>query len=533
MDVLIRILAFCRFAHFAGALLRFLRSSKHGFRCSLNRSIKRRHICDYRSRPDYYNRTRRNYRLSHVQALYQVIPKAWPLLAAMLWVFPAHAATYNTAQINGKYYPLTGVLNNPAVGAAVELGTLAITKANPWVAGIGTGLVVYKMLEELFPGTFVAFRPGLVSESVPTWTNNVPPATSTTVQLNALKGYSRNGSGFWGTTNEVCVAANSGFHSQWISGVRWGCYNSSNQYQGTSFDISPSCKIPYDYPVNPGAAVSYTVTGNAAFTCNTFTGCPYGYSVSGSSCNLTNQNKVVYPSDGVSTYVVGPDGKFQPDPRDPDTPAASVSGISGSSSVTQKTTDGKQSSTTQANPDGSITHSTSNQYYDDLEGVLKDFKQSVTINNAGNVTNYSTSNNTVNVTNGETTPVNSDFPNDYNRESTQLELKDAVKNDIQAANDAKTALGSGPNQPTYEVSELNLPNQESFQVAPTEGMEALLPVNSGSCVTYPLNLPYFTGLVLDPCDVIYQVRPLVDWAVIAFGLLAGLFIWFGKSAEPA
>lgn len=526
MDELKRILAFCRFAHFAGALLRFLRSSKHGFRCSLNRSIKRRHICDYRSRPDYYNRTRRNYRLSHVQALYQVIPKAWPLLAALLWVFPAHAATYNTAQINGKYYPLTGVLNNPAVSAAVELGTLAITKANPWVAGIGTGLVVYKLLEELFPGTFVAFRPGLVSEANPTWPSNVPPSSNPgTVSPDGydyISAYVPPG-----TPWDQSVAA---------AAQRLIDYNQPSN-PGTTFSfVGPGPGTPPTYWIrrNTTVATGATTTVNIPLSSRvTVKTCPSGYSLVSGNCNLTSPSSVKYEPDGVSTYVVGADGKFQPDPRDPDTPAASVSGISGSSSVTQKTTDGKQSSTTQANPDGSITHTTSNQYFDDLEGVIKDFKQSFTVNNAGNVTNYSTSNNTVNVTNGQTTPVNSDFPNDYNRESTQLELKNSVKDDIQAANDAKTALGSGPSQPTYEVSELNLPNQDSFQVAPTEGMEALLPVNSGSCVTYPLNLPYFTGLVLDPCDVIDQVRPLVDWAVIAFGLLAGLFIWFGKSAEPA
>lgn len=524
MDVLNRILAFCRFAQFAGALLRFLRSSKHGFRSSLNRSINRRHRCDYRSRPDYYDRTRRNYRLSHVQALYQVIPKAWPLLAALLWVFPAHAATYNTAQINGKYYPLTGVLNNPAVGAAVELGTLAITKANPWVAGIGTGLVVYKMLEELFPGTFVAFRPGLVSEANPSWPSNVPPSTNPGIVapdgFDYLSYYMVAGSP-WATS--VAGAAQNYIDTHTSSQDTFSYGGSGPGNPATYWILKATSK-------STGAVQTSNVPLYYRVTVKT---CPAGYALVSGNCNLTNPALVKYEPDGVSTYVVGADGKFQPDPRDPDTPSASVSGISGSSSVTQKTTDGKQSSTTQANPDGSITHTTSNQYFDDVEGVLKDFKQSVTINNAGNVTNYSTSNNAVNVTNGQTTPVSSDFPNDYNRESTQLELKNAVKDDIQAANDAKAALGSGPNQPTYDVSELNLPNQDSFQVAPTEGMEALLPVNSGSCVTYPLNLPYFTGLVLDPCDVIDQVRPLVDWAVIAFGLLAGLFIWFGKSAEPA
>jgi len=525
MDVLNRILAFCRFAHFAGALLRFLRSSKNGFRCSLYRLINRRHWCDYRSRPDYHDRTRRNNRLPHVQALYQVIPKAWPLLAAMLWVFPAHAATYNTAQINGKYYPLTGVLNNPAVGAAVELGTAMLTKANPWAAGIGTGLVVYKVLEELFPGTFVSFRPGLVSESNPSWPGNIPPSSSPPIEQFTPAQW-QVGS-FTTKVGDSPLAACQSISSTYSVGWNvnaWMCKGSGGVFIGGDYVVYPKC--------SPGVFVGDYASGTGQCKSSVVT-CPSGYTLSGSTCNLTNPAAVKYPSDGIPTYIVGSDGKFQPDPRDPDAPSASVSGVSGSSSVTQKTADGKQSSTTQANPDGSITHSTSNQYYDDLEGVIKDFKQSFTVNNAGNVTNYSTSNNTVNVTNGETTPVNSDFPNDYNRESTQLELKNAVKDDIQAANDAKTALGSGPNQPTYEVSDLNLPNQESFQVAPTDGMEALLPVNSGSCVTYPLNLPYFTGLVLDPCDVIDQVRPLVDWAVIAFGLLAGLFIWFGKSAEPA
>jgi len=526
MDELIRILAFCQNTRIAGVLLRFLRSIKNGFCRLVYSTIVCCYRCYHRSRADYYYRAWRKHWLSSLQALHEVKPRlvAGLLLLVLLPSFlisPAHAATYNTAQINGKYYPLTGVLNNPAVGAAVELGTLAITKANPWVAGIGTGLVVYKMLEELFPGTFVAFRPGLVSEANPSWPSNVPPSSNPGT-------VSPDGYDYKVDPPDPYLQSASAAAQAFISkrcptfGAGYSCslVSVSSSVPATNFSwtaIAPN-----------GTVFPYT---HSFFSRVTVKVCPSGYTLVSGNCNLTNPALVKYEPDGVSTYVVGADGKFQPDPRDPDTPAASVSGISGSSSVTQKTTDGKQSSTTQANPDGSITHTTSNQYFDDLEGVIKDFKQSVTINNAGNVTSYSTTNNAVNVTNGQTTPVNSDFPNDYNRESTQLELKNAVKDDIQAANDAKAALGSGPDGPTYDPLELNLPAQSSFTVAETDSISGLFPVNDGSCVTLSVNLPFFSGLILDPCVVVTAARPFIDWGVMALGLLAGFFVWFGKTEE--
>jgi len=535
MDELIRILAFCQNTCIAGVLLRFLRSVKNGF-CRIIYSVNDCcYWCYHRSRSYHHNRAWRKYWLSSLQALYEVKKRlvAGLLVAVLLPSFlisPAYAVTINTTQINGKYYPLTGPLNNPAVGVAVELGSAMLTKANPWVAGIGLGLTVYKIAQELFPGQVVAFRPGLISEKVDTWPSNQPPSTispSTITQTSYCAGIISGVGPIWADTPEQAGA---------------DCYAEVKSKVSQSWDASNPIfnnTFACGGGTHPGGRLELWYNNHTALYCGNASTqnvlrCPSGYVLSGSNCNLSNASIVPYPSDGVSTYINDGAGKFMLDPRDPDIPAANLSGLAGQSSVTQKSTDGKQSSTTTLNPDGSITHSTTNEYYDSTDASTHQFTQSFTINNSGAVISYSSSNPVTQVVNGVVTPVspsNIQFPNDYNREATQQALKTAITDDIAAANAAKNSLGAGPTGPTYAASELNLPQQSAFQVAPTAPISGLLPTNDGTCVTLPVNLPFFTGLILDPCVVVTAARPFIDWGVMVLGLLSGIFVWFGKTEE--
>lgn len=441
--------------------------------------------------------------------------------------FPAYAVTINTAQINGKYYPLTGALNNPAVGVAVEMSGALLAKANPWLAGMGLALSVYKIAEELFPGQVVAFRPGLVSEKVDSWPGNNPPSTmSASYEYSVCSGIIAGAPHIWASSLTAAGASCFTYLKTALPSYTWSAdtpvVNATAACQGGS---SLYGRVAY-YATNNGSPV---YCGNAAR--QTSTSCPSGYIYSGGACNLTNAAAVKYPSDGIPTFISDGQGHFISDPRDPDLPTGDLSGIPGQSSVTQKSSDGKQTSTTTQNTDGSITHQTTNEYYDSTDASTHLFTQKVTINNQGAVTSYSTTNNPVTVVNGQTQNVPTNFPDDYNREVTQQEIKTAITTDISDANSVKTSLGTGPEGPKYDPLDLHIPDRTSFQVAPTAPLEGLFPTNSGGCVTLPVNLPYLSGLILDPCEVVTAARPIIDWGVMMLGLLAGVFVWFGKAGE--
>lgn len=439
-------------------------------------------------------------------------------LCAFIFSSVSYAITINTAQINGKYYPLTGVLNNPAVGAAVELGTLAITKANPWVAGIGTGLVVYKMLEELFPGTFVAFRPGLVSEANPSWPSNVPPSSNPgTVSPD---GYDY--------ISAYVPPGTPWDHSIAAAAQRLIDYNQPSN-PGTTFSFAgagpgtpPTYWIRRDTTVSTGATTTVNIPLSSRVTVKT---CPSGYSLVSGNCNLTNPALVKYEPDGVSTYVVGADGKFQPDPRDPDIPAANLSGITGQSSVTQKSADGKQTQTTTANPDGSISYQTTNEYYDETDASTRQFTQNFTINNAGAVTNYSSSNPAIQVVNGVAQPVSSSnqvvFPSDYARTNEAQSAADTVNVKLDTLHDDLTDPGTPNSDPTVPDNGQYTDFADTFSGLTGWSM----PGHSSTCPIASFFSPWGTSYTFDShCQLITDNWAVLQAAMTVVWTLAALFI---------
>lgn len=509
MDVLKRILACCLNACLAGASLRFSRSIKNGFCRAIYFFVDCCIWCYYRCRAYHHDRAGRKHWLQALQAVHKVRKRlvAGLLIAVLLpslLITPVYAVTINTAQVGGKFYGLTGALNNPVVGSAITMGATALTKVNPWLNAISGGVIIYKIYEELAAGS-VSVRPSGVSESVPTWTNNTPPSAQSSIPGATYYRVSGYGFAFDHTSKQAagdaeCPLMNSVF-TGYDATNNW-CVGSGTHSGDLTWDI-------------------YTAP----------TSCPAGYTLSGSTCNLSDASSVSYPSDGIPTYVVDANGNFVVDPRDPDFTGL-VTGLPGQNTLTQVAPNG-DSMTLQGQPGGGFSAQTQHAEIDPADGLLHQYTQSAMVNNMGAVTSYSSTNNVVNVINGVATPASTGttFPTDYNRESTQQALKTAVTDDIAASNTAKTALGNGPTKPTYDASELHLPQQSSFQVAPTAPISGLLPTNSGDCVTLPVNLPYFSNLILDPCVVVTAARPFIDWGVMVLGLLAGIFVWFGKSEE--
>jgi len=194
---------------------------------------------------------------------------------------------------------------------------------------------------------------------------------------------------------------------------------------------------------------SYTSATEYTFTCtsgpyngasNTVaraTGCPSGYTASGSSCLLTDSPPVKWPSDDIYTVQqVG--ANFTSHPRDPDTLS-----MSSTSSLTFNGVDAANhptKTTITGNADGSQTIRTQTQYENPLgQTSVNDYL--VTINNAGNVTNitnYDTYNTSLSTYNGASPAAPSsaqtiNLPTDYNREATQQQIKtgiDTLHNDV-------------------------------------------------------------------------------------------------------
>lgn len=409
----------------------------------------------------------------------------------------SHAITINTAQINGKYYGLTGALNNPAVGAAVELGSTMLTKANPWLAGIGLGLTVYKIAEELFPGQIVAFRPGLVSEKVDTWPSNLPPSTLSVIP---------------GTTY-------------------WRVHNFNGVWYGSQVDAANAFCATYNPPLTYDSVNNYCSNGSihgGALSFDSYTSavsCPSGYTLSGSICNLSNANLVKYPSDGVVSLMVDATGKFIADPRDPDGLPSNLAGISGQSSITQKSADGKQTQTTTANPDGSITYSTTNEYYDETDASTHQFTQNFTINNAGAVTNYSSSNPSIQVVNGVAQPVSSSnqvvFPSDYARVNEAQTAANSVNVKLDSLHDDLTKPGTPNTDPTVPDNGQYTDFADTFSSLTRWSM----PGHSSTCPIASFVSPWGTSYTFDAhCQLIVDHWAVLQTAMTVVWTLSALFI---------
>jgi hypothetical protein len=265
--------------------------------------------------------------------------------------------------------------------------------------------------------------------------------------------------------------------------------------------------------------------------------CEPGYTLSGDVCNLSDSSKVMEPEDGRCMVMAVGNG-FELNLNDPDCAAARIpSNVKvQAQSITATSADGQTTVKIEKNAaDGSSTMTVAKSRTDGSNKTDINTISTTAPDGNGVVYVNGTSSSVVDGTGvlaGADSGTSIDnMPTDYNREATQQELKDAIKNDIQSSNDAKNALGTGPDQPTYDASELGLPGQDHFQVAPTSGFASFFPSSDGECVTLSVNLPYFPGLVLNPCSVVTAVRPLIDWGIMALGLLSGIFVWFGRTAE--
>lgn len=83
------------------------------------------------------------------------------------------------------------------------------------------------------------------------------------------------------------------------------------------------------------------------------------------------------------------------------------------------------------------------------------------------------------------------------------------------------------------VAGLGLPTSNPYSPFSTSGASALLPTNSGNCVTMDVSLPYMGQMTINPCPVVQAVRPLVDGLILALAAIGAVLAIFGAKRSEA
>jgi len=355
-------------------------------------------------------------------------------LWSVLFPVSVHAATYNAASnLTGKqwYVPAqsTGVAGNAVVATAATM----LGRANPWVAAITLGTPIMQYLLERRGGGKVVVAPRNAVQPIngSGWSNgvpagSVPPAVVVTADWT---------SGTFPDASSACNAACSNQRAA-VSPAGSACQSIISTSQGC---FGSTLRQPSGETV---AGWSSTV------------GCPVGYALDGNSnCVLTDPWTAKWPSDGVGTWTPKQDGTgLEPHPQDPDPVynAPSAQEIQNPAYNYSPDEFGNPHSTTIQPQSGGgfkldqrVQTTTNNQTTTTINNI--------TVNNAGNVINISTTTvpGTIDQASPTAAPVSSgggvsvNFPTDYNRESTQQSIQQKLE-------DIKQGTGAA-DQPNYST----------------------------------------------------------------------------------
>lgn len=444
----------------------------------------------------------------------------WAILSIIVPV-TAHAAIYNAAsKLTGNqwYIPATGT--GIAGNAVVATAATMLARANPWVAAITLGTPVMRWLLEKKTGGNVEVAPRDIKQEIPGWVNGSPPSTTP-----ATSGYTAtiNGSNYVNTTAlGACQAAAAN------PTASCGGETCLNVFANTG---GGNCR-------------GYN-SGGSVFIFSSLYGpdlvCPAGYTLSGSNCNLTNESLVMWPSDGKATYVPTASGTtLEKHPRDPDPLPASptIAEILNPSKDYAPDVFGNPTSTT-------ITPSANGFSIEQRVQTTKDNQtattiNNVTINNAGQVTNVSSTTvpGEIALASPTAIPVSSggtiQFPTDYNREATQQQavqkLEDIKQgtgaadapNYQQDTNDKKSAM----NQEIKDKAEA-IPGQYAGDKASWFSWVWTPPV--GNCAPWNSTI-HGQSVSWDICPYINKVRDVIGY-LLAIATTWGVYLQLFKRED--
>lgn len=360
-------------------------------------------------------------------------------------------------------------------------------------------------------------------DTPPGWTapasNNVqpaPPSSATQSTIYQVSGYAASGS----TPTEACANL---LPVVQASNPAWGITS-------TVLNTSTDCKM-YQGATYYGHA---TIAPAAS--------CPSGYTVSGSSCVLSNAASVMKPPDGRCQILASVNG-FVIDPQDPECgDLAAKTGTTVTSTQISTSTPGTgTTSSITINADGSRTITNTRANADGKTSTIT----TINVMPAANGFNGVISGSSVVVVNGVGSAANKSapladikFPDDYNRENTQQQ----IKTDLDKIKDQTDLSGQQPVNPGAAATEKAGYDQETKKI--TDGL-LLAPsdytanqvLNWFSWVpTMPLgSCSPITGAVMgktiswDICRYVTMINETIGWLLALFSAWTVYGVFFRRS----
>ncbi len=358
-----------------------------------------------------------------------------PLLAVWFVVQPgiATAKVISTYRVGSTVYPLDA---SGAMGAAIDIALLA-GRASPWITGLTLGYQLAKFAVEgldssgaVVPLNVLPAGLAQAPSSAASWSGWTYDSVSKSwLPPDTAVGFSVYSPTYTG------APVYSSIESACSDSVRWSAAGytfltySSSAISGNGF----SCSAMVHY-YGLKTIFSYGLITQ---------GCHVGYSLIGGSCVLSNASLIQYPSDDAPTVIAKADGTgFALDPRDPDNASAPVSLPAYFQS--QGVVNGRDTRVTIEPQTGGGLRVITEQQIINADGTVSTYRQTVITASDGAVQSTSGANfpgGLSEQTSQSTALVPStsvEFPTDYNREVTQL----AIRDELQAVGES-TALAPG------------------------------------------------------------------------------------------
>jgi len=256
-------------------------------------------------------------------------------------------------------------------------------------------------------------------------------------------------------------------------------------------------------------------------------GCPDGYTASGSNCNLTNSAVVQQPSND-NCQIVRVGNTYSAPDNDPDcaTNSPTMSGATVTPNTVSMTRSDGSVATVTINPDGTTTASES---YPDIPN-----SKTHTLTTNYSAPNPSTGEVTLTgISTGSTPGVGTGTSGGSGQSHGPTGDGQIVVDKLTAQDAAAAAAAAGnsqlPENPS-KVSDLGLPQSNPYN-SDFSGLS--LPSSSGGCVNLEIDLPYLGHLSISPCQVVDAVAPMVNYLIISLGVIGGVAVWIRPSGGEA
>lgn len=277
----------------------------------------------------------------------------------------------------------------------------------------------------------------------------------------------------------------------------------------------------YGVATNLNCSVRYSSGGEIStfnMTSST-TSCGAGYTFISGHCQLSNPAVINEPADG-NCQIMRVGNTFSVNSKDPDcaTTNPTMSGAAvGTGTISMMRADGSVA-TVSINSDGTTTVAES---YPDVSSAKTNTL----------TTNYSAPNpstgevDLTGISTGSTAGIGDGNQGPAKTGDSQLVVDKLTSQDVAAAA-AAAANSALPSNPAT-VEGLHLPITNPFSsILPSSISNSLMPSNGGGgCIPLTVTLPHMGVMSFEPCAVVDAVRPMVNFLIIALGVISGIGVW--------